>query len=76
MGDEFILHHAAEFQVRLPERARIRLIRNGTLFRKYTAKEFSEIIRDPGVYRIEADLNVLGRYHPWIWSNPIYVTRH
>ena len=76
MGDEFILHHAAEFQVRLPERARIRLIRNGTLFRKYTAKEFSEIIRDPGVYRIEADLNVLGRYHPWIWSNPIYATLH
>jgi hypothetical protein len=73
MGDEFILHRAAELRVLLPERARIRLIRNGNLFCKSTAKEIFVTLCEPGVYRVEADLKAFGRYRPWIFSNPIYV---
>ncbi len=73
MGDEFILHRAAELRVSLPERARIRLIRNGNLFCKSTAKEIFVTLCEPGVYRVEADLKAFGRYRPWIFSNPIYV---
>jgi hypothetical protein len=75
MGDEFTLHRSAELRTFFPHRARIRLIRNGTLFRQDTARELCANICEPGVYRIEADLKVCGRYRPWIFSNPLYVTR-
>jgi hypothetical protein len=32
-------------------------------------------VSEPGVYRVEAYLRVLGKYRPWIFSNPIYVTK-
>ena len=75
MGDEFILNRSAELRALFPHRARIRLIRSGKLFRQYTAKELCVTLHEPGVYRVEADLMAFGRYRPWIFSNPIYVTR-
>jgi hypothetical protein len=75
MGDEFILHRSAEIMATVPYKARIRLIRNGTPIFQTTGKELTLTIREPGIYRIEATLNVLGRHRPWIFSNPIYVTR-
>ncbi len=75
MGDKFILHHSAELTASVPHRARIRLIRNGDLFHQTTGKELSLAISEPGIYRIEAHLNVFGRSRPWIFSNPITVMR-
>jgi hypothetical protein len=75
MGDEFILRRSAEITASFPHKARIRLIRNGSLFYQTTANEFSVAVSEPGIYRIEADLNVYGHYLPWIFSNPIAVTR-
>jgi hypothetical protein len=75
MGDEFILDRAAELRALFPHRARIRLIRNGILFRQETATELCANLHEPGVYRVEADLKAFGRYRPWIFSNPLYVTR-
>ena len=74
MGDEFILHRSAEITASVPYTARIRLIRNGSLFHQTTGKELSLTLCEPGIYRIEAYLNVYGRYRPWIFSNPIHVT--
>ena len=74
MGDEFPLECSAELVVRVPYRARIRLIRNGTLFHEKTGTALSLAIGEPGVYRAEAELTVLGRRRPWIFSNPVYVT--
>ena len=74
MGDEFILHRSAVIAASVPHTARIRLIRNGSLFHQTTGRELSRTLREPGIYRIEADLKVYGRYRPWIFSNPITVT--
>jgi hypothetical protein len=73
MGDEFILHHSAELEISVPYQARIRIIRNGTLYHQAMGKECSVIISEPGVYRIEAYLKVFTGVHPWIFSNPLYV---
>jgi hypothetical protein len=75
MGDEFILRRSAEITVSVPYKARIRLVRNGSSFHQTTGKKLALTLREPGIYRIEACLNILGRYRPWIFSNPIYVTR-
>ncbi len=74
MGDAFILRHSAVLTASVPYTARIRLIRNGTLFHQATGQELTLTLSEPGIYRIEADLNALGRYRPWIFSNPIRVT--
>jgi hypothetical protein len=75
MGDTFVLHHSAELTITVPHPAQIRIIRNGALYHQTTGKECSAMIGEPGVYRIEAYVKVFGRTHPWIFSNPIYVTR-
>jgi len=74
MGDEFILRRSAVIAASVPHSARIRLIRNGSLFHQTRGRELSLTLREPGIYRIEADLKVYGRYRPWIFSNPITVT--
>jgi len=74
MGDEFILHHSAELRTVFPHQAQICLIRNGKLLSKYTAAELCVTLHEPGVYRVGADLMAFGRYRPWIYSNPVYVT--
>ena len=73
LGDEFLLHHSAELKTSVPYQGRISIIRNGTLFHRATGKELSVKICEPGVYRVEVSLKVFGFYHPWIFSNPIYV---
>jgi hypothetical protein len=75
LGDEFHLRRSAELKASVPYQGRISLIRNGTLFHQATGKELSVKICEPGVYRVEVSLRVFGYYHPWIFSNPIYVTR-
>jgi hypothetical protein len=75
MGDEFILDRSAELLALFPHKARIRLIRDGILFCQEIATELRTSLHEPGVYRIEADLKVFGCYRPWIFSNPLYVTR-
>jgi hypothetical protein len=76
MGNDFLLDTSADLRVSVPHRARLRIVRNGTLVHQAIDTEVSLTIREPGTYRIEAALNVLGRYRPWIFSNPIYVTTH
>lgn len=75
MGDRFELRSSAELAVRIPYRARMSIIRNGTLFFRATGTDFVVAIDEPGVYRTEVTLRVCGRYRPWIFSNPLYVTR-
>jgi len=62
MGDEFDLHRSAELKVSVPYQGCISIIRNGTLFHQATGKGLSVIICEPGVYRIEVSLKVLGHY--------------
>jgi PHP domain len=59
--------------VRLPLRARIRLIRNGRQIRAATGSSLGVVVKEPGVYRVEAQLQALGKLRTWILSNPIYL---
>jgi hypothetical protein len=75
LGDHFILENEARLTATLPSTAKIRIIKDGTLFREDIGRELTGNISEPGVYRIEAYLRVLGKYRPWIFSNPIYVKK-
>lgn len=75
MGDTFALGRSATLRVSVPGRGRISVIRNGTLVHRTTAEALRLAVCDPGTYRIEVHRKVFGRYHPWIFSNPVYVHR-
>ncbi|MGA7192366.1 MAG: CehA/McbA family metallohydrolase [Anaerolineales bacterium] len=74
MGDEIPARGGVTLQARTPSVAEIKLIKDGKairIWKKQTAATY--ITTEPGVYRIEAYRNYLGRRRGWIFSNPIYV---
>ncbi|MGZ3647741.1 MAG: CehA/McbA family metallohydrolase [Syntrophales bacterium] len=75
LGDDFILENEARLSATLPAVAKICVIKDGTVIREEIGRDLAGSISAPGVYRVEAYLRVLGKYRPWIFSNPIYVKK-
>jgi GNAT superfamily N-acetyltransferase len=73
MGDEFLLDDLAIVQIELPVKGKIRLIKDGELFRETVGRELTCGIDELGIYRVEVYLWKAFKYRPWIFSNPIYV---
>jgi hypothetical protein len=73
MGDEIPGNHAITLQIRLPRKAECRLICNGKAIKTIKGEALTHLVTQPGVYRVEAYLNYLGKRRGWIFSNPIYV---
>jgi hypothetical protein len=74
MGEEIPAKGGVTLQVKLPSPAEIRLIKDGQLLQKWERQAIcTHITTEPGVYRIEAHRNYLGRKRGWIFSNPIYL---
>jgi len=74
MGEEDLFRGGGEFVVELPRHGEIRLIKDGTLFRKHRGREAIFTVRERGVYRVEVFLHFfLFGWRPWIFSNPIYL---
>jgi hypothetical protein len=73
-GGTFIRQGPALLECKLPRAGRLRLIRDGRVVREERRRASLQWDVDlPGVYRIEADQRVRGRWRPWIFSNPIWV---
>jgi hypothetical protein len=75
MGDEISLESGSlTLQVRLPENAEARLLKDGKVIQTWSNQEaISHITKQAGVYRVEVYRRYLGRQRGWIFSNPIYV---
>jgi len=73
MGDEIKFRRGLVLTAATPLKCLMKLIRNGELVQKSNANRMSFTVKKPGVYRIEAWLEVDGEERPWIYSNPIYV---
>jgi len=72
-GDSFKLSKNARLSVSCPEKARIRIIKNGRELLHKVGSHLSEPLQEAGVYRVEAFLKSAGLFRPWIFSNPIFV---
>ncbi len=73
MGQEIPFEKGA-VEILCPLTAKIRLIRNGQIYRETRARKFSCEITEPGVYRVEAYRYLFPfGWRPWIFSNPIYI---
>jgi len=74
MGDELPAKGGVTLQAHIPFPAEIRLIKDGKLIGIWKkAQNCTYTVTEPGVYRIEAWRNYLGKKRGWVFSNPIYV---
>jgi hypothetical protein len=73
MGETLVFEDRVELRVSVPYRARLRLLRNGQLVAQAENNHLVSISHAPGVYRLEAYRQHVGRERGWIFSNPIYV---
>ncbi len=75
MGDQLSCQGGVTFQIKLPLRSECVLLRNGKPVRSWNNKDLGTFITtQPGVYRVEAYIQYLGRKRGWIYSNPIYIS--
>lgn len=76
MGSQLEAGSDLRFRARAPHFVHWRLVRNGTVVQEHdgTDWEFDASASGPGVYRVEAFLEIAGEQMLWILSNPIYVT--
>ncbi len=75
MGDSISLaeSQSLRLQIKSPEIADIRLLRNGRVIAQGLSDTLSYQARDAGVYRVEVWKHRWGKPRGWIFSNPIYV---
>jgi len=73
MGEEGPFQHG-NIHIETPLKGEIRLLRDGTLHKKWYGKRASCWVGQSGVYRVEVyhHFFLFGR-RPWIFSNPIYL---
>ena len=74
-GGDFMRQGQAILEAKLPHPGRISLIRDGRLIKEEHRRAALQWDVDlPGVYRVQAQQKVAGRWRPWIYSNPIWVS--
>ncbi len=74
MGDQAEVKDSVTLQVKLPLPAECRLIRDGQVIKTWHDQQIGAYTtREPGVYRVEAYIEFLGKRRGWIFSNPIYL---
>ncbi|MBI1786762.1 MAG: alpha/beta hydrolase fold domain-containing protein [Acidobacteria bacterium] len=72
MGDPVYLAGTTRLVAQTPIEAKLKLIHDGKIVEEKTASRLEYVVKEPGVYRLEAWLNVDEEERPWIYSNPIY----
>jgi hypothetical protein len=74
MGDEISIEDGVTLQIRLPEKVELRLLCDGVVVRKWERTTNGTLTTTrPGVYRVEAYIDYLGKRRGWVFSNPIYI---
>jgi hypothetical protein len=73
MGEELRFEPELTLKATAPLTARMTLFRNGAVLQEEIAQELTHQVRVPGVYRVECELRLVGRFWPWIISNPVYL---
>ncbi len=73
LGDEATFAPGQRLTARFPVSCHVRLLNSGTVVAEQTGTHFNQEITAPGVYRIEAWLEIDGEKRPWIYANPVYI---
>lgn len=73
MGSKVAYQENMALHVKTPRHAQVTIIRNGKPWASSQGHKHRFAVTRPGVYRVEAQHRRLGRWQPWIFSNPIWI---
>jgi hypothetical protein len=73
IGSEVAFAEDLYLRAEAPLAAHFKLVRDGEIALEHTGPAFEFQVDKPGIYRVEAWLNLAGESRPWILTNPIYV---
>lgn len=73
MGDVVRLRPGLELGVQFALPCHVRWMRDGKVVAESVGDRARLSVKELGVYRVEAWLEVAGEMRPWIYSNPIYI---
>ncbi len=73
LGDQAKLKPGGVLEAQAPVECLLRLLRNGRQVMEQRGRSLRYTVQQPGVYRVEGHLEVLGERVPWIYANPIYI---
>ena len=75
MGDEVGFEPGLVLKAESPLPCRFILIRNGEQETQREGRTFRFEVAEPGNYRLEAELEILDEWTPWVYTNMIYVKK-
>ncbi len=74
MGESIPFEPDLTLRIASPHACRFTILRQGTQVAQLTGNTFDWKVPEPGKYRVEAELDILGQWTPWVYTNPIEVT--
>lgn len=72
-GDDLAWRKAVQLRVETPLPALLKLFRNGQVIQEVKGASLTYAVREPGVYRVEAWLEIDSEQRPWIYANPLRI---
>lgn len=75
LGAEIAFQNGLQLEAHSPLPCRFRLIRDGKEAAVAKGYDFKQSLTQPGIYRVEAWLELAGESKPWILTNPFYVRK-
>jgi len=73
MGESIALEPGLKLQAAAPNHCRFTVVKDGENVTQSEGTELVFAVTQPGKYRVEAELNILSEWTPWIYANPIEV---
>jgi hypothetical protein len=73
MGESIALEPGLKLQAAAPNHCRFTVVKDGENVTQSEGTELVFAVTQPGKYRVEAELNILGEWTPWIYANPTEV---
>ena len=73
MGSQLPYAEGLQLRAQAPLPAKWRLMRNGAVASESDGRTLEATVKEAGVYRVEAWLDIAGEKRIWILSNPIYI---
>jgi hypothetical protein len=74
MGESIPFSETVRLRAATPCAGRIKVLRDGAVVSQTEGTELDFKPTEPGNYRVEVELNILGEWVSWIFSNPLRLT--
>jgi len=74
MGEEIPVQDGLTLRAASPVPCRFTLVHDGKNVEQHEGRTYEYAVKEPGNYRIEAELSIVGEWTPWVYANPIRVT--